>query len=217
MRVCAKWGDTKPESEFSFWSTTTCRECQRAYGRAYYEAHKEEIRARKRKSTEKHRKERPRRVALWRQIQEMTPQERAKEMPFRALIDVHVPPRMLRNAQGRALVGTELMDLVHVEHAVMCPIITHTKRWLKVRRSWMQSKEWLAFRQKYLQEHPVCTRCGAPAKVVHHIGGVNLDCTVINFGFLEILEYPECFEALCVECHYQEHKDLIEAEKEIRS
>jgi hypothetical protein len=77
----------------------------------------------------------------------------------------------------------------------------------------MESKDWRHFREKYLGEHPRCARCGQPANVVHHTGFFTLDTTVINFGFLEVLEHPECFEALCNDCHYQEHKPLIEAEK----
>jgi 5-methylcytosine-specific restriction protein A len=57
-------------------------------------------------------------------------------------------------------------------------------------------RTWSKFRAMYLRQHPICQRCGTPAKVVHHInpldkGGAKYDETNLM--------------ALCWDCHEREH------------
>lgn len=91
-------------------------------------------------------------------------------------------------------------------------LIPHTPLWIRARRSFTHSREWREFRERVLQEHPRCAKCGLPADTVHHKGVYTMDATVIPLGFAWIFQHPKCCEAVCRECHYGVHETLIAAE-----
>jgi hypothetical protein len=126
--------------------------------------------------------------ALWRELEEMTPEQR-----------------------GDTLLTGEVAAGIPVDGCTMW-ICEHSPLYLKARRSFHHSAEWKRFRREFLEEHPVCVRCGAPATVVHHINAYTIDKTLIAWGFSWIFEHPECCAPLCHECHYEEHKGLIASE-----
>ena len=130
--------------------------------------------------------------AMWRQFEEKTVEERLKEF------------------------DTDTDDEISIVPVPYNIIIVHDKKWIKLRRSFRKSKEWEEFRLNFLKKHPKCNRCRKKAKVVHHISPFTLDTTVIHEGFLFGLKFENRFEALCGDCHYLEHEDLIESEKGIR-
>ena len=118
--------------------------------------------------------------ALWRQVEEMSPEERLKVLPLNLLSPY----------------GTVL----------------HTKYYIKVRTSFVSSVVWKNFRRSFLVTHSKCERCRKVATVVHHRSLYTVDRTIIAEGLLESLKHLERFEALCQDCHYDEHEDMIENE-----
>ena len=69
------------------------------------------------------------------------------------------------------------------------------------------SWEWQQCRAAYIKAHPLCERCAAkglvsPAEQVHH----KIRLTPENLRKPEITLNPENLEALCKECHRQEHR-----------
>lgn len=125
---------------------------------------------------------------LWRVIDEMTPLERKVVLP------THVSARK----------GIE--------------VVTHTDYYIKARQSFVHSKEWRFFRSAFLELHPACVRCKSVKDLqVHHAGLFTVDVTLINEGFLLPLTHLERFEALCGDCHFGEHEELIVGEKIIKS
>jgi len=134
------------------------------------------------------------RKALWRIVEEMSPQERAHFLD---------PDRDMWMRMSLTIPGEP------EGAAVFC---NHTPLYLKARRSFHHSPGWKAFRLHFLQDHPVCVGCGAPATVVHHTGLFTIDLTLIEWGFTWVFDHPECCQALCQDCHYQEHRQMIEAE-----
>ena len=63
------------------------------------------------------------------------------------------------------------------------------------------SDEWRSCRLAYLQQHPICERCGMSAHQVHH----KTKLTPNNLQDPEITLNPDNLEALCDTCHQQEH------------
>lgn len=68
-----------------------------------------------------------------------------------------------------------------------------------------KSTEWKRCRAAFLRMHPICERCGMPARQVHHKTRITpenmLDPDItLNWGNLE---------ALCEQCHQAEHKPEI--------
>ena len=97
-------------------------------------------------------------------------------------------------------------------------VILHTKEWTVIRNSFYCSKEWKAFRQKLILDRGKCERCGSQNRLqIHHKAGYELDTTVLVEGFLDALNYPERFDVICQDCHYKEHKPLIEFEQRLAS
>ena len=71
-------------------------------------------------------------------------------------------------------------------------------------RMFYVSNEWHKCRSAYLKYQPLCERCGMPAQHVHHkqrITPQNIKDPAITLAF-------DNLEALCEECHRQEHKPL---------
>jgi len=119
--------------------------------------------------------------ALWRELEEMTPEQRAD--------------RLLPK-------DVQVWDKVEGQPMPICP---HTDDYIKVRGSFTHSPEWRRFRQKFLEAHPVCERCGRKADSVHHRESYRVEVTLIAWGFRWVFARPECCEALCTECHYAGH------------
>lgn len=130
-------------------------------------------------------------TALWRQIEEMT---------FEQRMELFQPDTGVRMA-----IPGQAEDTF--------PICPHSELYIRARRSFSHSKEWKEFRQKFLTRHPVCGRCGEPATVVHHRVPYNVDHTLVRLGFTWVFRHPECCGALCQECHYREHEPLIAQER----
>lgn len=65
--------------------------------------------------------------------------------------------------------------------------------------------EWKRCRSAFLRMHPLCERCGMPARQVHH----KIRITPQNMFDPEITLNWENLEALCEECHQAEHKPDI--------
>ena len=126
--------------------------------------------------------------ALWRELEEMTPEQRgAMLLPEGIGVGQQVDGQMMWTCE-------------------------HTPVYLRARRSFEHSPQWKQFRQEFLEEHPVCARCGKKATVVHHRDNYTVDVTLIAWGFQWIFKRPECCQALCAECHYAGHERLIQAE-----
>ena len=62
----------------------------------------------------------------------------------------------------------------------------HSAAWRRLARAFMLSK------------NCICERCGAPAVIVHHKNPSNVDNPAISMN-------PDNLEALCLDCHNQEH------------
>lgn len=70
-------------------------------------------------------------------------------------------------------------------------------------KAFYRSKEWLAVRSYVLmRDRYLCTRCGAPADVVHH----KVRLTPENLYDQKVSLDPENLESLCSDCHYREHR-----------
>ena len=69
-------------------------------------------------------------------------------------------------------------------------------------KSFYKSKAWQETRYAYLSsQHFICERCGCPAKIVHHkkyITPANINDPYITLSW-------DNLEALCQECHNEEH------------
>jgi 5-methylcytosine-specific restriction endonuclease McrA len=68
-----------------------------------------------------------------------------------------------------------------------------------------KSTKWQKCRLAYLTEHCfICERCGRPATMVHHKKYI----TPSNINDPDIVFNPNNLEALCEDCHAQEHHRL---------
>ncbi len=159
-----------------------------------------------------------RRKALWRQVEDMTMQERIEFLEGERVPDV------LSKIEGvclyhdtdtgeRGMIDTTTGEVLPPDHPAYCWWIPHTALWIKVRSSWMRGKVWREFSRSFRAEHPTCARCTAPSFCTHHAGAHTLDYNVLEDGFLQALGHPEYFEALCGDCHYEGHRKMIEAEQ----
>jgi uncharacterized protein (DUF983 family) len=144
------------------------------------------------------------RCALWKKIEAMTPDERLEFLGCEFM-------RLTKYSKTGPPV-TEYSKIGPPGNGWLS-VIPHTQLWRKVRRSFNHSPEWKSFRAAYLKHHAICKRCGKPATVVHHRPPQNLDATVLNEGFLAPLQDESRFEALCQDCHYQEHEVLVASER----
>jgi 5-methylcytosine-specific restriction endonuclease McrA len=63
------------------------------------------------------------------------------------------------------------------------------------------SEAWKRCRASYLRKEPLCERCERPATQVHH----KIRLTVDNISDPSISLSFDNLEALCTECHQQEH------------
>lgn len=73
-------------------------------------------------------------------------------------------------------------------------------------RKFYKSKMWERKSRLYRKQHPYCERCMEkgiyePARLVHH--KVHIDAS--NYRDPEILLSDSNLEALCKQCHYEEH------------
>lgn len=68
-----------------------------------------------------------------------------------------------------------------------------------------KSWEWQRCRAAYLKKQPLCERCGRPAQQVHH----KTKLTPQNIKDPNVALCFDNLEALCVECHQQEHQPAI--------
>ena len=71
------------------------------------------------------------------------------------------------------------------------------------------SEEWRRCRAAYIKAHPLCERCAAkgriiPAEHVHHRARI----TPPNLTDPAVTLNPDNLEALCRECHQQEHRHI---------
>lgn len=156
--------------------------------------------------------------ALWRRVEDMTLEERVSflhgERAPNPLTDIEgVCPCSDAETGERYMIDMTTCERLPLEHPSYRWRIPHTKLWIRVRRSWIQGKVWREFSREFRAQHPDCARCGAPSFCTHHAGQHSLDHTVLEHGFLEPLEHPERFAALCSDCHYEGHQGLIEAER----
>lgn len=77
----------------------------------------------------------------------------------------------------------------------------------KKQNDFYKSRRWKKCRAAYLSQHPLCERClkkgiATAAEHVHHIIELNEN----NYEDPLISLNPENLEALCFECHREEHK-----------
>jgi len=88
--------------------------------------------------------------------------------------------------------------------------IVYDERWIRLRRSFIQSPEWRAFRLAWLDEHPACARCDRTygSLHIHHVSPYTLRLTVLDEGFLEGLRHPERFKTMCGDHHIESHPGL---------
>lgn len=82
----------------------------------------------------------------------------------------------------------------------------------KERRKFLQhiynSKKWKTIRNEYINEHPVCERCGQQATTVHHIRRFSQG---LNKKEIEQLAYDKNnLMSLCMKCHLSEHRRTLE-------
>ena len=73
-------------------------------------------------------------------------------------------------------------------------------------QSFYHSRAWLACRNSYLQQHPLCEDCLARGKYevavhVHHI----IWLTPENYTDPEVSLNHKNLKAVCIECHNREH------------
>ena len=68
-----------------------------------------------------------------------------------------------------------------------------------------KSWEWQCCRAAYLKKEPLCERCGQPAQQVHH----KTKLTPQNIKDPNVALNFENLEALCEDCHKQEHHPTI--------
>jgi len=167
--------------------------------------------------------------AFWRQFEAATLQKRLSMVTWRwvGVIQVGEKRNTYRGNPGvsleeitRALLKSEVPweekegpeDLLAA--ITWRRVIVHDETWIKLRTSFYDSREWREFRQAWLAEHSVCTRCGRTdgILIVHHTGDYHIDLTVINEGFLESLRHPERLETLCNDCHQEISIDFRIAE-----
>jgi tetratricopeptide (TPR) repeat protein len=154
---------------------------------------------------------------LWRQFEDASPQERERMVDWNVVWESSDGSTIaVRERDEVRLYGTQVTmeffnGFTSLDSGEWKKIIKHNDKWIRLRKSFNDSKEWHQFRLQWLQTHPACVRCGRTDGVlqVHHAGEYSLDSTVMEEGFLEGLEHPERFETLCVKCHYQEHMPLI--------
>ena len=67
------------------------------------------------------------------------------------------------------------------------------------------SAEWKKCRKDYLKKEPLCQRCGQPATQVHH----KIRLTPDNIKNPDIALNFDNLEALCEDCHKQEHRPAV--------
>ena len=65
----------------------------------------------------------------------------------------------------------------------------HSKAWKRLSRAFLLSKNY------------ICERCGRPAEIAHH----KIYLTEENMTDPDIALTPDNLEALCLDCHNQEH------------
>lgn len=65
--------------------------------------------------------------------------------------------------------------------------------------------EWRKCRAAFLRKNPLCERCGMPAEQVHHI----IKLTPENIKDPAIALSFDNLEALCANCHREEHKPEV--------
>ena len=94
-------------------------------------------------------------------------------------------------------------------------LVVHDALYIKTRDSFYGSKEWRTFRIAYLEINPLCVRCGNTANQVHHKLGYEIQATLLKEGFIAPLKETERYEAICSDCHLEEHIELISAERNI--
>lgn len=112
--------------------------------------------------------------ALWKAMDKLTPEKR----------EVYY---------GDVIKALESNNLKEQEIAI--------KYWTKWYQGFRDSKEWKAFRKKYLEENPICKKCGAPSCSPHH--NPPAIKFFIQHGFTKPLQDYNNFEPLCKECHLE--------------
>jgi 5-methylcytosine-specific restriction protein A len=65
----------------------------------------------------------------------------------------------------------------------------HSKAWKRLSRAFLLSKNY------------ICERCGRPAEIAHH----KIYLTAENMTDPDVALNPDNLEALCLDCHNQEH------------
>lgn len=70
--------------------------------------------------------------------------------------------------------------------------------------SFYVSAEWKRCRAAFLRMHPLCERCGMPARQVHH----KVRLTPANMNDPDVALNWDNLEALCDDCHQKEHKQI---------
>ena len=69
-------------------------------------------------------------------------------------------------------------------------------------KGFYNSRAWKRTQAAYMESrHYVCERCGGMARIVHHIKYI----TPVNISQPEIALDWDNLEALCIDCHNQEH------------
>ena len=80
-------------------------------------------------------------------------------------------------------------------------------------KTFYSSARWQACREGYLKTQDyICERCGEPAKVVHHktyINRTNINDASVTLNWNNL-------EALCGDCHAEEHSDAHPTRKDCR-
>ena len=163
-------------------------------------------------------------IPLWRQFEDASHQERESMVEWREVwVSSDGSTIAERFGNGVRLYGTPVTmeffnGFVSQDSGSWKKKIKHNDKWIRVRNSFTNCKEWDYFRLQWLQTHLTCVRCGRTDGVlqVHHAGHYNQDSVVMEEGFLEGLKHPERFETLCEACHYAKHMGLIKSEFAIK-
>lgn len=161
---------------------------------------------------------------LWRQFEDASLEEREK------MVDWHeewqspdgkdIAVRFGGKIRLHGFGGKRSTDVFNMLESVKwVKKITHTGKWIRLRNSFTNCKEWDRFRLQWLETHPICVRCGRTYNnglQVHHAGYFNQDNVVMEEGFLKGLDHPERFETLCATCHSTLHKGMISIESNVK-
>ena len=156
--------------------------------------------------------------ALWRRVETMTPYERFVFLGMGGgawvIQKVDIPgltPETFVVPQDS--LGYTRWVLSMDGAALWTSTCSLTPMYRKARASFLQSREWREFSRAFRDKYPDCVKCGEPGHSTHHKSGCEASTLVIALGFGWVLDHPECCEVQCQDCHYQEHKGLIEREK----